>query len=112
MEELITHPTALLAYDKKYYGQCKYSFAEDGLPISSDYPGAVYSRPTQSVLARWLREKHGIHVEPGLMFMSPYNYGYKIKRNAISMIGSGISNKFETYEEAYEKGLLSALKLI
>lgn len=63
---------------------------------------------TQSLLQRWLRETHNIHVETvcnnlqDLMFSSE-----------ITCIGDClVTNVHKTYEQALEEGLCEALKLI
>ena len=77
--------------------------------------------PTQSLLQRWLREKHELEVNPSSCHYcstgSPrddnimINYGYfiqvtKEQRNTPSNSG------WFTFEEAFEAGLIEALKLI
>ena len=73
------------------------------------------SAPTQSLLAKWLREKHNIHIE-----ISNNNYNkllnwsfdlHKLPVGIIQMWERGDST-YHTYEEAYEIGLQEALKLI
>ena len=73
------------------------------------------SAPTQSLLAKWLREKHNIHIE-----ISNNNYNkllnwsfdlHKLPVGIIQMWERGDST-YNTYEEAYEIGLQEALKLI
>ena len=65
------------------------------------------SAPTQSLLQRWLREKHNIHIriyrnEDGLDKYT-FNFDNPYKRSL---------NWYDTYEKALEAGLLQALKLI
>lgn len=76
------------------------------------------SAPTQSLLQRWLREEHDIHI-----YTEPYwdedNLNDPPTYQA-TWIGEDIPeeeieedfNYFKTYEEALEIGLLEALKLI
>jgi len=79
-----------------------------------DSNGETYEAPTQSLLQRWLREKHGIFI---VLLPDSDNgmFGYDI------LIKGDIhtqANTFEldevigTYEEALEQGLLEGLKLI
>ena len=69
------------------------------------------SAPTQSLLAKWLREKHGIDV-----IINTYRnqnqkyYKYFISEKSKNLIKS--EEYYDTYEEAYEVGLQEALKLI
>ena len=63
--------------------------------------------PTQSLLAKWLREKHNIHL---IAYKNINIDGYDwcfITTDGITNI-----NSYKTYEEAYEIGLREALKLI
>ena len=66
--------------------------------------------PTQSVLQKWLREKHKIHI-----WVIPWNsrkrFSYLLENEHI-FDGSDRSEIFKTYEEALEAGLFNALKLI
>lgn len=67
------------------------------------------SAPTQSLLQKWLREKHNIHIQ-----ILPYNHKYLISILKYGQNGSNpnFDNEFDTYEEALETGLFEALKLI
>jgi hypothetical protein len=71
-------------------------------------------RPTQSQLAKWLREVYAIHIEVKLDVISGVKYGFTIK---VVSDGKVITNTLayyekKPYEEALEKGLEQALKLI
>ena len=92
----------------------------------------AYSRPSQSLLQRWLREKHEIHVHSKIEFVGTdeWEFSYKIKylpknkfevkRRSIefetiySFIESpgSYSGTWRTYEQALEQGLQHALNLI
>jgi hypothetical protein len=70
------------------------------------------SAPTQSLLQKWLREKHNLHID------IPYQddilgYGYKITTILNNTEGT---EEYQTkpwcYEEALEEGLLQALTTI
>lgn len=78
---------------------------------SSNKHYTLYERPTQSSLQKWLREKHNIDV---ISYPSAH-----IKNKYIILIISKLELiydeseiKYDSYEEALEKGLLEALKLI
>ena len=72
------------------------------------------SAPTQSLLAKWLREKHGIDISILILGISDYQvYIHKkreLKYNGI--VNFVFDNKDNIYEEALELGLQEALKLI
>ena len=71
------------------------------------------SAPTQSLLAKWLREEHNIHVTSqigNLDFINTYHYEIRyIDKNKFMC---KVNGNFKTYEEALEIGLQEALKLI
>lgn len=65
------------------------------------------SAPTQSLLAKWLREEHNIHlIAYKNINIDGYDWCY-ITTDGITNI-----NSYKTYEQAYEIGLQEALKLI
>lgn len=78
--------------------------------------GNTISAPTQSIVAKWLREKHNFHI---IIYNNASGYGYEITK---ADNGTHISNDmndgpnsrglWDTYEEALEAGLLGTLKLI
>lgn len=82
-----------------------------------------YSRPTQGLLQKWLREVHNIDVEPYLILMTKNNdveveqdfdckeYTYKLKHKGISQFVGNAGLK-PSYDEAFEVGLQEGLKLI
>lgn len=71
------------------------------------------SAPTQSLLAKWLREEHNIDV-----WVTPYlddkkrEYNYMIVNRNIDVYDLISGDEYNTYEQAYEIGLQEALKLI
>ena len=123
-EQLISFETAKLAKEKgfpqepnrlkipyyNYKGEFKgdvtdflrkYLREEDTSDVES------VSAPTQSMLAKWLREKHNIHlIAYKNINIDGYDWCY-ITTDGITNI-----NSYKTYEEAYEIGLQVALKLI
>lgn len=74
----------------------------------------VFLAPTQSLLQKWLRETHNIHLVCWWYDQKDKFYtelGRKDKD--IIRVQTGNTTKlFKTYEEALEEGLLEALKLI
>ena len=78
----------------------KYLRKEDTSDVES------VSAPTQSLLAKWLREEHNIHlIAYKNINIDGYDWCY-ITTDGITNI-----NSYKTYEEAYEIGLQEALKL-
>ena len=79
----------------------KYLRKEDTSDVES------VSAPTQSLLAKWLREEHNIHlIAYKNINIDGYDWCY-ITTDGITNI-----NSYKTYEEAYEIGLQEVLKLI
>jgi len=69
-----------------------------------------YSAPTQSLLQRWLREQHGLHIH---LYFIDNVLGYQaIITDTVSNIELFESKCFVPYEQALEEGLCEALKLI
>ena len=121
-EELISLPTAILAkekgyslsvtlYNDKYYnslGELKYVSYKVNL---ESYELEV---PTQSLLQRWLREEHGIHIGirrsvwNGQIEYNDFVYPFGSEKHTDTTLG----NEFDTFEDALENALQEALKLI
>ena len=67
--------------------------------------------PTQSLLQKWLREKHNIHfVIMNGWYPESKNIFFEIKMYIHNWMQVG--TLYTTYEEALEKGLQEALKLV
>lgn len=118
-EKLISFTTAKLAHEKGFFYKGlmyrKGGTLSDGKGFMSNLD--VYSAPTQSILQKWLREKHLYH------FHIYYGRDRKWCIDIYYMdveedYAAGLMNQpnefmnFDTYEEALEKGLQEALKLI
>tara|TARA_R110002020_G_scaffold241717_1_gene454947 strand:+ start:1201 stop:1575 length:375 start_codon:yes stop_codon:yes gene_type:complete len=117
-DELISFETAKLAKEKRF-NIFNDSYTKRGTIITSQQQAryieeCIYPAPTQSLLQRWLREKHGLHVEPKLANQESkksYYYGvYKWDKYRAYIKGTNV--RFDTYEQALEGGLLEAVKLI
>ena len=130
-ETLISFETAVLAkekgfniatvygYDnngslKEYFTYASYSPGEPEIRIEDFICKWEYQAPTQGLLQKWLREVHNIY----LTVIPVGDSGYELRYWYYSILGvyckdgqHGI-NRFQTYEEALEAGLLKALKLV
>ena len=124
-EQLISFETAKLAKDKGfkfittnniYYNSGGYTnlleFSEEDIPA-----------PTQFLLQRWLREVHNIYVESyhdltsdgtKIQFYTSWGFLQQKDKNGNRNVNGWYDeyNDWKTYEEALEKGLQEALKLI
>ena len=117
-DTLITFDTAKLAKEKGFgwnivnrlytvYEHGKLEFIENinRNVAHPDFEKIYYPAPTQSLLQKWLREVHNIHIFPvGSPKYSP----------CIVLNGTNYWRQDDelSYEEALEKGLYEALKLI
>ena len=135
-EQLISFETAKLAKEKGFSERVRFiwydnkmkPFIEDNLIREYGYipgewngnmhykkdPSETYtSAPTQSLLQKWLREEHNIHI-----LTRPFHDSLLGKTTCIAdviRIGDGRvlkSPRMDTYEEALEIALQNALMLI
>lgn len=128
-DTLISFETAKLAKEKGFnwkvnnYFQLKTisggvfeEYLEDSnQDINSDFPqNALFSRPTQSKLQAWLREKHTIIVLVGLKesSLSLYTPTIQYVASKTTSLIAHFPTHFKTYDEALELGLLEGLKRI
>lgn len=112
-EQLIAFETAKLAKNKGFDSIEGWSrmYNQDG-EFKSPYK-ETYPAPTQSLLQKWLREKHNILVESTHFTASHFTYKIYKKDNIITILFLGtVKDIFDNYEHALEKGLQEALKLI
>lgn len=135
-EQLISFETAKLAKEKgfnedvlSYYNCNSKGEYYDG-PFNTvfnieqapdNWNGRSYltavSAPTQSLLQRWLREKHQYHIQLHYDLSRGWEWRIFILNHVITgtILNKCIFNAdliYTTYEEALEQGLLEALKLI
>lgn len=113
-DELISYPTAKLAKEIGFAEPCNYCYIGDG----EKWPCAGYindeddswSIPTQSLLARYLREKHGVHVDCKRVTFDDYSYDVEDWEDDIhsNIYGNG----YKTYELAREEGLQQACEYL
>jgi len=131
-EELITLDTAKLAKEKGFDITTKSFYGCDN-PSSGIEPNKlitielkkegvvqsqegtyVYNAPTQSLLQKWIREVHNIHIIIGIFYFIDSNTtGYNVEE--IVELDTYIiicHNPTVTYEESLELGLQRALRLI
>ena len=119
----INFETAKLAKEKGFpqSRKAKGKFRDDGSIESLGIGGAMidtckewYERPTQSLLAKWLREKYNLYTESQMYIEEGlYKFKYDIKSDfEYDLIVLKEKYNFSTYEEALEIGLQEALKLI
>ncbi len=103
--------------DKRYNSAFKRQFVVAPIKNSNMLNAKIYrcSAPTQSLLQKWLREKHNLHIN--IMADKIYykgNIDIVFDIDIIDSKGERLISisPIETYEEALERGLQNALKLI
>lgn len=122
-DTLINFETAKLAKEKGFKKvKCDYYFdksckiqKEVGIDnLHRDGHFNKIAAPTQSLLAKWLREKYNLYTESQMYIEEGlYKFKYVIKSDfEYDLIVLKEKYNFSTYEEAYEIGLQEALKLI
>lgn len=112
-EQLISFETAKLAKEKGFKRLCDFSYDEDGMITGNCEQAYNFVAPTQSLLQKWLREKHHLIIIVAYQYehdSTPYSYW--IYKELQSLPINQWVNDLNTYEEALELGLQEALKLI
>lgn len=113
-EQFVSFDTAKLLKEIGFNIPINACYSEDGNSEYSIFPNnfnklqSKFSRPTQALAARWLRETHAIDIVIGVVdarfyYVRFYQRSYLIDMNTIFK---------PTYEEALETGLREAIKLI
>ena len=120
-DTLISFETAKLAKEKGFIipTLCYFRYDEKqckGSLLDWNEDVGFYSRPTQALLAKWLREVHNIFVEVLLDQTSNPKFAVEIYQYTHFGNYDKVNQKdwslYRTYEEALEVGLLNGLKLI
>jgi len=128
-EQLVTKETATLAKEKGFDEHTWSYYYNDELchgvldnsevkwNSDSDYSSDhIWAAPTQSLLQKWLRDVHQIHISVDYFGRSDgkAGWGFEFWKMLVSTSAESPSHweNFDTYEEALEQGLLEALKLI
>lgn len=132
-EVLISFETAVLAKEKGFNEICHNTFMYGGssyktIPYyfvdsasNSEIEELSYSAPSQSILQKWLREVHGIHIMDNYMpNIKKWDFVvYKLEYKGLEWVKhyreyrkTHLNRRFDTYEQALEAGLQEALKLI
>lgn len=123
-EQLITFETAKLAKERGFNEICNSCYdingeMHNGMNHKNDLGENVYSAPTQSLLQKWVRVKHEIHIN--LIFddntwyieIGKFTIPDFIPDIEISMTEKdGFKDSINAYEESLELGLTRALKQI
>lgn len=124
-EQLISFKTAKLAKEKEFIYYTQFSYWEGKLthitPGWEEEEGRIeryviyprYYAPTQSLLQKWLRDKHNLILQVNYIYECDFTpYTFFIYREGDSTPLNKWEYDFHTYEEALEIGLQETLKLI
>lgn len=131
-EQIITFNVAVLAKEKgfniptlygcnnkgelqQYFTYQSYAPGEPEVWISDFIQNWDYQLPTQSLLQKWLREKHNIHIIVNPTITTNWTSALCNLGNEKIELKEGIifdSLDYSSYEGALEQGLYEALKLI
>ena len=129
MEELVTLKTAKLAKEKGFNTLCwDYINLEGEKESAMNFIGDTFDEkfifaeefvdyflPSQSVLAKWLREVHKIRVLPYQGVSGNFKvdiFTYPIPNTVGKWERFNNIQSYNTFEQALEEGLFEALKLI
>ena len=125
IEQLITFETAKLAKEKGFENKTPHKLRRDYYNHLGEINGDVteyikayankkstrnletIDAPTQSLLQKWLREEHQLYVL--INYVNKEQFNWEINMLQHGEYGIGFRG---SYEEALERGLVAALKLI
>lgn len=118
-ESFVSFDTAKMLKEAGFDVPCLYCYTSDGekeetrIPLNHNF-GSDYSRPTQALAARWLREsRHYVICAWLAVEEKKWFYAYGDTDDMFLTYDYAISDSiYETYEEAMEAGLKNCLELI
>ena len=114
-EQLINFETAKLAKEKGFTYAYEFYDKEGNIEDFgmvggwTDCHDENYAAPTQSLLQKWLREVHNLHISVNPKILPSNEIKYYLFKGKIK---KDFKDLFNTYEDALEIGLQEALKLI
>ena len=109
-EQLISFETAVLAKEKGLEAEDDATQYSTTGKLEYQLCDLIdYYAPTQGLLQKWLREKHNLMIIVGHNYEFGFTWKIRTMGSAEIRIEGGFS---KIYEEALEKGLQEALKLI
>jgi len=116
-EQKISFETAKLAKEKGFYDfGFGYAYDVNGNQVNSTTKHAIYPKVTQSLLQKWLRDEHNLHIGIRLGHdTEKIWYDYSVKKIGFSLTHDELASSpegIDTYEETLEIGLQKGLELI
>jgi len=118
-EQIVNFETAKLAKERGFTESCWQwydtigNIKEHKFSTTSNRYDDELAAPTQSLLQKWLREIHGIHIDFQYDLesdMKTINVSFSVINNEGSLYNE--KKEYLKYEEALEEGLQQALELI
>jgi len=111
VDQRVSFETAKLAKEKGFDVPCDIKYnRRTGVPVNRTGMFSLVEHwldsPTQSLLQRWLREKHNLKIVVWDYYERGYYYAINGKTDTSEQ------PLFNTYEEALEQGLIAALNLL
>ena len=113
-DQLISFETAKLAKERKFDSVEHNYYNKNG--ELTNFGGtmdnklkSVFVAPTQSLLQKWLRKEHNIHIS---LYPLKNGWGMDVRPTIYGKSSFFEARRFKTFEQALEKGLQEALKLI
>ena len=119
-ESYVSFDTAKLLKEAGFDVPCTSQYTEGkciwnvGYPYNFNQDEFGYSRPTQALTARWLREVHKLHVFAKRIYeyaLDKFIWGYYIQSSNYEYC-KNFEVGFDGYEEAMEAGLKHGLESV
>ena len=119
-QQIVSFETAKSAKEKGFKIHCRNYYDPEikELYENEDFPYNSYNdslfAPTQSLLQKWLREQHGVHIiiEPEIMNGELLYYKNDIMQEKDLELVTNPIREFKTYEEALEDALYKSLTIL
>ena len=117
-EQFVSFDTAKLLKEAGFDVPCTSQYTERkniwnvGYPYNFNQDEFGYSRPTQALAARWLREVHNVAIYSLYDDMAQWFYFIDAFTNNSVIDGFWSGSEYDDYESAFEGGLQEAIKLI
>lgn len=119
-ESYVSFETAKMLKEAGFDVPCTSQYSEGKIIWNVGYPDNFnqdefgYSRPTQALAARWLREVHKLHVFAKRIYeyaLDKFSWGYYIQSSNYEYC-KNFEVGFDSYEEAMEAGLKHGLESV
>ena len=119
-EQFVSFETAKMLKEAGFDVPCTSQYTEGKYIWNVDYPYNFnqdefgYSRPTQALAARWLREVHNIHLFVNYFFEDNKWFYVTVDLTESDEVKATHLNEsnYESYEAALEAGLKHGLELV